>query len=66
MKCEKCGTAVTKTLSDNCVSRVGRHKTTAYYCGHCDEIFILDKYKDIIDKHKYDGELSWLRDSKGQ
>ena len=61
MFCEKCGKLVKRTLSDNCVSRIKRYKTVAYYCDYCDEIFIIDKYKSAIDKHKYDDELLWLR-----
>ena len=62
MNCEKCSAKVKQTLSDNCVSRINRYKTVAYYCDFCDEIFILDKYKAVIDKHKYDNELTWLRE----
>ena len=61
MKCEKCGNLVKRTLADNCVSRMKLYKTVAYYCDACDEIFIVDKYKDVLDKSKYDGELEWLR-----
>ena len=61
MKCEKCGQPVTKTLSDNCVSKIKRYQTVAYYCSHCDEILILDKYKDVLPAGKYDQELTWLR-----
>ena len=62
MKCEKCENLVKRKLTDRCVSRIKRYKNVAYYCNYCDEIFILDKYKDVIDKHKYDGELNWLRE----
>jgi len=62
MKCEKCEKTIKKTLADNCVSRINRWKTVAYYCNFCDEIFILTKYKDIIHKHKYDDELTWFRE----
>jgi len=62
MKCEKCGNAVEKTLADNCVGITKLYKKVAYYCDFCDEIFIIDKYKNAIDKHKYNGELVWLRE----
>ena len=61
MKCEKCENTVKRILFDNCVSRIKRYKPVAYYCDFCDEIFIIDKYKEIFDKHKYDNELVWLR-----
>gem|GEM_PF-1412562 len=61
MKCKQCGKTAAQTLSDNCASRIGRYKTVAYYCETCDKIFILDKYKDKIDAHKYDEEYTWLR-----
>jgi len=64
MKCERCEQTVKQTLSDRCVSRIKRYKTVAYYCDRCDKIFILDKYKDIINPHKYDDDLTWLRDRK--
>lgn len=53
--------SIKKTLVDNCVSRLKLYKTVAYYCDHCDKIYILEKYKEIIDESKYDGELEWLR-----
>ena len=62
MNCEKCGNPVKRTLSDNCVSRIKLYKKVAYYCDFCDEIFILAKYKNVLDKHKYDDELTWLRE----
>jgi len=62
MNCEKCGNPVKRTLSDNCVSRIKLYTKVAYYCDVCDEIYILDKYKSVIDKHKYDDELVWLRE----
>lgn len=61
MNCEKCGATVKQVLSDNCVSRIKRYKPVAYYCDSCDEIFIMEQYRELIDKHKYDSELSWLR-----
>lgn len=63
MKCEKCGSLIRQTLSDKCVSRFGLYKKVAYYCNHCDEIFILEKYRDIIPKNKYEDELVWLRET---
>lgn len=62
MKCEKCNNLVKRTLADNCVSRFKFYKTVAYYCDHCDKIYILERYKDVIAENKYDGELEWLRD----
>ncbi|MDQ0360769.1 hypothetical protein [Breznakia pachnodae] len=62
MKCEKCASLIKRTLADNCVSKINRYKTVAYYCDTCDEIFILEKYKNVIDKHKYDKDLTWLRE----
>jgi len=62
MVCEKCGNPARQTLGDTCVSQIGLYKTVAYYCDQCDAIFIIGKYKDVIDGHKYDGELQWLRD----
>lgn len=62
MNCEKCNSPVKRTLSDNCVSKFGLYKKVAYYCDLCDEIFIIEKYKSIIEKSKYDGELVWLRE----
>ena len=62
MNCEKCGERTIRTLADNCVSKLKLYKTVAYYCDDCDELFVIDKYKDVIDKHKYDGELPWLRE----
>jgi hypothetical protein len=62
MNCEKCGSLVKRTLSDNSIGIIKRYKTVAYYCDLCDEIFILEKYKDMIDKHKFDNELTWLRE----
>lgn len=61
MNCEACGHLVKQTLSDRCVSRIGRYKPVAYYCGTCDKIFILPQYQDRINPHQYDEELSWLR-----
>lgn len=61
MNCEKCGETVKRTLADK-VGMLGRYKTVAYYCDSCDEIFILDKYKQSIPKEKFDGELGWLRE----
>ena len=61
MKCERCGNVAKRTLSDNCVGKLKLYKTVAYYCDFCDEIFIVEKYKAILDKHAYDGELTWLR-----
>jgi len=62
VNCEKCGERTIRTLADNCVSKLKLYKTVAYYCDDCDELFVIDKYKDVIDKHKYDGELPWLRE----
>jgi len=62
MTCERCGATVKNTLADNSISRIGRYKTAAYYCGSCDKIFVLDKYKDILDVHKFDSEYEWLRE----
>lgn len=61
MNCEKCKNPIKKTLVDNCVSRLKLYKTVAYYCDYCDKIYILEKYREIIDESKYDGELEWLR-----
>ena len=61
MNCEKCKNLIKRTLCDNCVSRIKRYKVVAYYCDYCDEIFILKKYKNILDQHQYDDELEWLR-----
>ena len=61
LNCEKCGARVKRTLSDNCVSKSRLYKKVAYYCDFCDEIFIFDQYKSMLDKHKYDAELVWLR-----
>ena len=61
MVCEQCGSFVKRTLADNSVSRIKRYKTVAYYCDTCDEIHVIDKYKDRIDPHKFDGEYEWLR-----
>ena len=66
MKCEKCNQRVKQTLVDNSVSIIGRYITVAYYCDACDEIFIIEKYKDKIDKHKFDDEYSWLREQNNQ
>ncbi|WP_294667495.1 hypothetical protein [uncultured Fusobacterium sp.] len=62
MKCKNCNNLVKRTLSDNCVSRFKFYKTVAYYYDHCDKIYILEKYKDVIAENKYDSELEWLRD----
>jgi len=62
MKCENCGNLIRRTFSDNCVSKWNLYKKVAYYCDHCDKIFIFGKYKDIIDIHKYDGEYKWCRE----
>ena len=62
MNCERCNAPVKRTLADNTVTKIKRYVTAAYYCDACDRIFILDKYKDVLDAHKFDGELSWLRE----
>jgi len=62
MTCERCNATVKRTLADNTVSRIGRYKTAAYYCDACDRIFIIDNYKSMLDPHKFDGELPWLRE----
>ena len=36
------------------------YRKVAYYCNYCDETFILEKYKSVIDVKQHDGEFAWL------